>query len=79
MLKCREIVDNADQLLDGNISRRQRLDLKMHLLICRHCRRYVRQLRALLRAIPFMHGKASDTEVSRVMEHLHGHQPLRST
>ncbi|MGD9661225.1 MAG: zf-HC2 domain-containing protein [Porticoccaceae bacterium] len=74
MLKCREVVDNADQLLDGNISRRQRLALKMHLLICRHCRRYVRQLRALLRAIPFMYGKASDTEVSRVMEHLHGHQ-----
>lgn len=75
MLKCREVVDNADQLLDGVISRRQRFALKMHLLMCRHCRRYVRQLRALLRAVPFMHSQASDAEVSEVMEHIHRHQP----
>lgn len=75
MLKCREVVDNADQLLDGDISRRQRLAINLHLLMCRHCRRYMRQLRALLRAIPFMHGKASNAEVSEVMEHIHSHQP----
>jgi len=74
MLKCRDVVNNADQLLDGAISRRHRLAIKMHLLMCRHCRRYVRQLRALLRAIPFMYGKASDAEVSRVIEHIHHHQ-----
>lgn len=74
MLKCREIAENADHFLDGDISRRQRLALKMHLLMCRHCRRYVRQLRSLLRAIPFMHGKASNTEVTQVMEHIHNHQ-----
>lgn len=78
MLKCREIVDNADQLLNGDLNRRQRLAIKMHLLMCRHCRRYVRQLRALLRAIPFMHGKASEAEVSRVIEHIHSHQPNRT-
>lgn len=70
MLKCREIVDNADQLLDGAMNRRQRLAIKMHLLMCRHCRRYVHQLRQLLRAIPFMHRRASDAEVSQVMEHI---------
>lgn len=74
MLKCREIVDNADQLLDGDNSRRQRLAIKIHLLMCRHCRRYVRQLQALLRAIPFMHSQASDAEVFQVMEHIHSHQ-----
>ncbi len=77
MLKCREVVDTADQLLDGNISRRQRFAIKMHLVMCRHCRRYVRQLRALLSAIPFMHGKASDAEVAQVMEHIHNHQANR--
>lgn len=74
MLKCRDIVNTADQLLDGDMNRRQLLATKMHLLLCRHCRRYVRQLRALLRAIPFMHKKASDTEVSKVMEHIHSHR-----
>jgi predicted anti-sigma-YlaC factor YlaD len=74
VLKCRETEDNADQLLNGDLNRRQRLAIKMHLLMCRHCRRYVRQLWVLLRAIPFMHGKASEAEVSQVMEHIHSHQ-----
>ncbi len=57
MLKCREVVNRADQLLDGDLSRGQRFAVKMHLLMCHHCRRYVRQLRFLLRAIPFRPGQ----------------------
>ena len=75
MLKCREVVASADQLLDGSLGRRQKFALRMHLLLCRHCRRYVRQLRVLLRAVPFMHRQASDTEVKQVMDHLYNHQP----
>ncbi len=78
MLKCREIVSNADQLLDQEMSRRQRLGMKMHLLMCRHCRRYVRQFSVLLRAVPFMHSEASDAEVSQVMEHIHKHDTRES-
>tara|TARA_R110000787_G_scaffold77114_1_gene169735 strand:- start:5419 stop:5655 length:237 start_codon:yes stop_codon:yes gene_type:complete len=74
VLKCRDVVNTADQLLDGDMNHRQLLAIKMHLLMCSHCRRYVRQLRALLRAIPFMYKKASDTEVSKVMEHVHSHR-----
>lgn len=77
MLNCREVVDSADQLLDGSMSRRQRFAIKMHLLMCRHCRRYVGQLRTLLRAIPFMHGQASDAEVAKVIEHIDSHQVKR--
>lgn len=78
MLKCRALVENADQLLDGAVNRRQRLAMKMHLLMCRHCRRYVRQLGALLRAIPFMHRKASDAEVAEVMDRIYNDQTRRS-
>jgi len=70
---CHKVVENADQLLDGTLLWRQRLSLRLHLLICNTCRRYLRQLRALLRAIPFMHGEASDEEVQRVMEHIQTH------
>ena len=73
MLKCRDVVANAENYLDGAQSWHQRLAMRFHLLICDKCRRYVRQLRALLRATPFMHGKASDDEVSRVMDHIHSH------
>lgn len=74
MLTCREVVDQADQLIAGELNRRQQLAMKVHLLMCRHCRRYVRQLRALLRAIPFMHSTASDSEVHDVMEHIRSQQ-----
>ena len=67
MLKCREVVHQADALLAGELSGRERFALRMHIIICRHCRRYVKQFRHLLRAIPRMHGQASESEVSRVM------------
>jgi anti-sigma factor ChrR (cupin superfamily) len=48
MLKCQEVELRADALVDGTpLSRRERMALGMHLFMCRHCRRYVRQLRAL--------------------------------
>ena len=78
MLSCREVVDSTDLLLDGVMNRRQRLAMKMHLLMCHHCRRYVRQLRALLKAAPFMHSQASDAEVLEVMAHIQSHQAKHS-
>ncbi|KAF0807676.1 MULTISPECIES: anti-sigma factor family protein [Alcanivoracaceae] len=48
MLKCKEVVQRADALVDGTpLSLGERLALRTHLMICRHCRRYVRQLDAL--------------------------------
>ncbi len=48
MLKCQHVEQRADALVDGTpLSRRERMALGMHLFMCRHCRRYVRQLRAL--------------------------------
>lgn len=71
MLTCREAVEQTDALLAGELTWRRRLSLRLHLFICRHCRRYFNQLRRLLRAIPGMHGKADREEVERVMRRLH--------
>ncbi|TNE78166.1 MAG: zf-HC2 domain-containing protein [Gammaproteobacteria bacterium] len=70
MLKCRELVSEADLLLDGNLGWRDRLAARFHLLICHHCRRYVRQLHLLISAIPNMHKQATETEVDDVMHHI---------
>lgn len=70
MLSCREVVRDADQLLAGELTWQRRLSLQMHLLMCHHCRRYIKQLRLLIRAVPFMHAKASDDEVDQVMAHV---------
>ncbi len=48
MLNCRELVQETTanpDILDGG---RLRLGVRLHLMMCRYCRRYVRQLQRLL-------------------------------
>ncbi len=47
MLRCKETARIlASDLLD-DLTWGRRLALRVHLLMCRHCRRYARQLRAI--------------------------------
>lgn len=55
MLTCKELVARSSDLLDEQLGWREKLALRRHLLLCRHCRRYLRQMRltqATLRALP---------------------------
>jgi anti-sigma factor ChrR (cupin superfamily) len=74
MLTCRQLVKESDQLLAGELSWRRRLSIKFHLLMCRHCRRYIAQLRLLIAAFPYIHTKATAQEVEKVMQNLHSGQ-----
>ena len=46
MLNCREVTNRASDLIEGDLDVVTRLKIKAHLLACRHCRRFVRQMRA---------------------------------
>lgn len=70
MLKCREIHRLGDDYVDGTLPWRVRLSVQLHTLLCVHCRRYLRQLAALLKAFPHVHAPASDKEVEVVMSRL---------
>jgi hypothetical protein len=50
MPTCREVAHAVagDELEEG--SARRRLGVRLHLMMCRHCRRYARQIRAIGRA-----------------------------
>lgn len=76
MLSCREITHHADQLLDHDLRLSTRIAVQVHLLICRHCRRYIKQLRRLVAAIPFMHNQATEEEVRAIMDHLHSQKNI---
>jgi hypothetical protein len=55
MLSCRDVSERASDLLDGRAPWRVRAAARLHLLMCRHCYRYLQQLRltkAILRRIP---------------------------
>ena len=45
MLRCRDLTERASELLDGDLSLRGRLALRLHLALCGMCRTYLDQLR----------------------------------
>ena len=47
MLKCKEVARRVASGEDKEGSIRQRLAIRAHLLMCRYCRLYVAQIRAL--------------------------------
>jgi len=69
MLKCREISQMASDYTDKSLTWHQSLGYSMHLLMCGHCRLFVRQLRttvAYARALPEPEA-LSDREVAAVV------------
>jgi len=64
MPSCREVTRT---IADGSLeeaSALRRLGVRMHLLLCRHCWRYARQIRAIGMAAREMLGRPSDEEES---------------
>jgi hypothetical protein len=50
MLRCREISKLVSESMEGELPLRQRLQVWMHLAMCRMCAGFARQLRLLRRA-----------------------------
>lgn len=48
---CREASRLQSEALDHSLSRGQRLGLRLHLLLCKWCRRYRKQIRFLRQAV----------------------------
>ncbi|MFH6567229.1 MULTISPECIES: anti-sigma factor family protein [Pseudomonas] len=55
MLSCKQQVARSSDYLDGQLSFRERLLVRHHLLFCPNCRRFIKQMRlmsAALRKLP---------------------------
>ena len=68
MLSCKEVAYLASQALDTPLTWRQRWGMRLHLLFCRLCRRYVGQLRFLEGL--FERGRDGDQECFSSQERL---------
>ncbi len=70
MLKCRDVPHQSEKLIAGELGFWQKLDLRIHLVICHPCRRYYQQLKLLLATLPGLAGKraANDDDVQRTLE-----------
>jgi anti-sigma factor ChrR (cupin superfamily) len=64
MLNCREITERASDFLDGTLPWHVRLQVRLHLTMCRFCREYVRQLSLVVRSLRHLppHEPSVDTQ-----------------
>lgn len=51
MLKYRDIHDRASDYLEKRLSWRARIQFRLHLFICVHCRNFIRQMRTTVTAL----------------------------
>ncbi|MFZ0258178.1 MAG: zf-HC2 domain-containing protein [Gammaproteobacteria bacterium] len=51
MLNCRQVTNRASDYLDEALPFWERLQMQLHLALCHHCRRYLKQLRATVWAL----------------------------
>ena len=51
MLKCKDVVANATDYIDEELSWSQSLRMALHLLMCGHCRRFIKYFRLSLQAL----------------------------
>lgn len=83
MLTCREVVARSSALLEGELGFRERLAVRLHLAMCKHCRRFLRQLTLLvesLRRRSGVHAAPVPAEfVERVMRALETAEPRSDT
>ncbi len=65
MLNCRDATELSSRLMDDKLSTGRRISLRLHLMICYLCRRYLKQVRLIREAVHRM-----DEELDRYAEAL---------
>lgn len=71
MLSCKDINSDADQYIDGELGFTHRLAVGFHLLMCVHCRRYIRQLTLTIATLRQMrHEIGSDGQTQQIIDRL---------
>jgi flavin-binding protein dodecin len=71
VLSCKSIVHQASDFADKNLSWREVLSIKMHLLICVHCRRFMKHFKTTIKVgadIAQQQDKPSPTEITKVLD-----------
>lgn len=54
MLTCKEQVARSSDYLDGQLTFRERLQVRHHLMFCPNCRRFIRQMRLMQATLKIM-------------------------
>ena len=50
-MNCRTLIEFLTDYLDGRLTLSQRILLRLHLLLCGHCRAYLRQMKQTVQTL----------------------------
>ncbi|MDD2060902.1 zf-HC2 domain-containing protein [Pseudomonas sp. GD03860] len=76
MLSCKDLVARSSDYLDGQLTLGEALLARQHLLFCKNCRRFIRQMRlaqATIKALPEAPVDDVDEIVQRLSDAQRGH------
>lgn len=63
MLTCKQLAQlHASDYIDGNLTFWQRASVQLHLAMCGHCRRFMRQMRVAKQVIAAREAPAKDEQ-----------------
>jgi len=77
MLKCKQVLDLASNSLDYTLPKTTRWQFKLHLLMCKTCQRYLKQVQFIQKAAANINAHTlsitlSDAARKRISEKLKG-------
>jgi len=71
MLKCRDISELSSDYIDGTLPLHKRLQVRLHLFMCTHCRRYLQHFQTTVDLIAKLKNpKTSQQKIEAVMDRI---------
>lgn len=72
MFDCKDVSEQTNNYIDGEVSLILRIRFMLHLFICKSCRAYIQQIRNTIMAISILEPKEKDdTDKSALVKTLH--------
>ncbi|MEX2326583.1 MAG: anti-sigma factor [Pseudomonadales bacterium] len=72
MPTCQHVCEHASDYLEGEGKPFERFMLRMHLILCQHCRRFMRQFHLVMGLLPVIDDSplTDEEEIERLIEKL---------
>ena len=68
MLNCKQVATLASEYIDGHTDTGLNWKIRMHLLMCSHCRRFIRHLKITNRVARSVLAETQDKDVDEVLK-----------
>jgi hypothetical protein len=71
MFQCKDVAEEANNLIDGDLPLRKRIGLWLHILVCSCCRNYLQQIRQTISTVTtFKPTEKDKTDLTALAEQL---------